>query len=114
MTANEQEEKNAGGKKICWNFRKGKCRFGRKCKYSHGNDVVGVKAADEGNHRGGNYGDQPWTDEPVTDPADDDSYMGQAKRKKRHGINDTMNPSKRAMKDLHKIRTQERPWTTHQ
>ena len=30
-----------GGKKICWNFRKGKCRFGHKCKYSHGTEILG-------------------------------------------------------------------------
>lgn len=31
-------EKN--GRKICWNNRKGRCRFGSKCKYAHDSDVI--------------------------------------------------------------------------
>ncbi|XP_066145003.1 uncharacterized protein [Euwallacea fornicatus] len=34
--------KNVGiinGKKICWNYRKGRCRFGHKCKYAHDSDI---------------------------------------------------------------------------
>lgn len=27
------------GKKICWNYRKGKCRFGHKCKYAHDSEL---------------------------------------------------------------------------
>ncbi|XP_066253011.1 uncharacterized protein [Euwallacea similis] len=34
--------KNVGiinGKKICWNYRKGRCRFGHNCKYAHDSDI---------------------------------------------------------------------------
>lgn len=27
------------GKKICWNYRKGKCRFGHNCIYAHDSDL---------------------------------------------------------------------------
>ncbi|CAG9815376.1 unnamed protein product [Phaedon cochleariae] len=27
------------GKKICWNYRKGRCRFGHKCKFAHDSDI---------------------------------------------------------------------------
>ncbi|KAF5308529.1 hypothetical protein FQR65_LT06194 [Abscondita terminalis] len=27
------------GKKVCWNYRKGKCRFGHNCIYAHDSDV---------------------------------------------------------------------------
>lgn len=27
------------GKKICWNYRKGRCRFGHNCKYAHDSDL---------------------------------------------------------------------------
>ncbi|VEN44322.1 unnamed protein product [Callosobruchus maculatus] len=27
------------GKKICWNYRKGRCRFGHNCKFAHDSDV---------------------------------------------------------------------------
>lgn len=27
------------GKKICWNYRKGKCRFGHNCKFAHDTEL---------------------------------------------------------------------------
>ncbi|XP_026758059.2 uncharacterized protein LOC113517554 [Galleria mellonella] len=33
------------GKKICWNYRKGRCRFGHHCKYAHDSDIQ--KSAEE-------------------------------------------------------------------
>ena len=27
------------GKRICWNYRKGRCRFGHNCKYAHDSDI---------------------------------------------------------------------------
>ncbi|XP_063620092.1 uncharacterized protein LOC134792722 [Cydia splendana] len=33
------------GKKICWNYRKGRCRFGHNCKYAHDSDIQ--KTAEE-------------------------------------------------------------------
>ncbi|KAL8571531.1 hypothetical protein ACOMHN_056826 [Nucella lapillus] len=42
---------------------------------------------------------------------DDDNYMAAAKRKKRHGVTDSLQPPKRAMEDLGSLRKQERPWT---
>lgn len=27
------------GKRICWNYRKGRCRFGHNCKYAHDSDL---------------------------------------------------------------------------
>lgn len=31
--------KTINGKKICWNYRKGRCRFGHNCKYAHDSDL---------------------------------------------------------------------------
>ncbi|XP_018332816.1 uncharacterized protein LOC108742223 isoform X2 [Agrilus planipennis] len=31
--------KTINGKKICWNYRKGRCRFGHNCKYAHDSDI---------------------------------------------------------------------------
>jgi len=28
------------GKKICWNYRKGKCRFGHNCAFAHDSDII--------------------------------------------------------------------------
>uniref|UniRef100_A0A0V0GA26 C3H1-type domain-containing protein n=1 Tax=Triatoma dimidiata TaxID=72491 RepID=A0A0V0GA26_TRIDM len=30
-----QNNNATGSKKVCWMFKKGKCRFGKKCKFSH-------------------------------------------------------------------------------
>lgn len=40
MTVRQEEKKTIDGKKICWNFRKGRCRFGHKCTFAHGTHVM--------------------------------------------------------------------------
>ena len=40
------------GKKICWMFRKGRCRFGHKCKFAHDNDVLPQKQSTHDGHDG--------------------------------------------------------------
>ena len=47
MTSKQEDSKTLRGKKICWNFRKGRCRFGSKCTFAHDNDVA-MSKADEG------------------------------------------------------------------
>ncbi|XP_067004168.2 uncharacterized protein [Anabrus simplex] len=39
MTPTKDETKMINGRKICWNFRKGRCRFGHKCKFAHDSDL---------------------------------------------------------------------------
>ncbi len=124
MTVAVTEEKGSKNKKICWNFRKGKCRYGRKCKYSHDNDIV-VKNSDieganseqtGGQNNSNDYGQKAWTirEAPKEVPAQDeeeDTYMSQAKRKKRSGVTDHLVPPKKAMHAYQAQRKQERPWT---
>ncbi|CAH1800403.1 unnamed protein product [Owenia fusiformis] len=106
-------------KQICYKFRKGQCKFGKKCKYFHDVPNAGNSNDNSGNqeetsakivqHFGVSNFPQG-EDLPVE--VDDDSYMGQAKKKKRVGIaQQSLVPPKRAMKNLSKIREQERPWT---
>lgn len=40
-----EQMQTINGKKICWNFRKGRCRFGHNCKYAHDTDIQ--KTAEE-------------------------------------------------------------------
>lgn len=35
------------GKKMCWNFRKGRCRFGSNCTYAHDSDIHESANGDE-------------------------------------------------------------------
>ncbi|VVC89742.1 zinc finger CCCH domain-containing protein 8 [Leptidea sinapis] len=45
MVPGKEETQMINGKKICWNFRKGRCRFGHNCKYAHDSDIQ--KSAEE-------------------------------------------------------------------
>ena len=48
MTSKQEDQtRKIGNKKICWNFRKGRCRFGHKCTFAHDSDVASSLAAAE-------------------------------------------------------------------
>jgi len=48
MTSKQEDQtKIIGSRKICWNFRKGRCRFGHKCTFAHDSDVASSLAAAE-------------------------------------------------------------------
>ena len=39
VTVKQEAGTMFNGKKVCYNFRKGRCRHGHKCKFAHDNDV---------------------------------------------------------------------------
>lgn len=39
MVGTKDNTNMINGKRICWNYRKGKCRFGHNCKYAHDSDL---------------------------------------------------------------------------
>lgn len=39
MVENKDNIITINGKKICWNYRKGRCRFGHNCKFAHDSDI---------------------------------------------------------------------------
>lgn len=43
MVNSKDNAKLINGKKICWNYRKGRCRFGHNCKYAHDSDLQKTK-----------------------------------------------------------------------
>ncbi|XP_063359707.1 uncharacterized protein LOC134648966 [Cydia amplana] len=45
MVPGKDNTQMINGKKICWNYRKGRCRFGHNCKYAHDSDIQ--KTAEE-------------------------------------------------------------------
>lgn len=107
-------QETTGKKKICWNFKKGKCSFGRKCKYSHGSEIVspGGEVGQEKPMTNTQYGQNTFeADFQVAEEEDEDSYMAGSKRKNRAGVNDALVPSKKAMKSINKFRKQDSPWT---
>ncbi|XP_044015065.1 uncharacterized protein LOC122857126 isoform X2 [Aphidius gifuensis] len=39
MTPTLDDTKMINGRKICWNYRKGRCRYGHKCTFAHDSDL---------------------------------------------------------------------------
>ena len=112
----EKRKKRAKDKrKLCHRFIKGNCKYGHKCRFSHD---LGQKPQDEASDtcsstdKHANYGNRSWLEvDRDSSLNDDDSYMTEAKRKKRVGVGDHLVPPKKAMKVLEQQRASERPWT---
>ena len=64
-TKQEDQARKIGDKKICWNFRKGRCRFGHKCTFAHDSDVASSLASAEENTQNINYSTGLLADKPV-------------------------------------------------
>ncbi len=59
VTARQEEMRTINGRKVCWNFRKGRCRFGHKCSFAHDSDI-GLKTREPDAEKvitGGSVGD---------------------------------------------------------
>jgi len=119
MTSKQEDQRTISGKKICWNFRKGRCRFGSKCTFAHDNDVgVTAAAAVASNGLGGEaagsseqqqagvlsppppvvqLGVQP----PDLEP--DPSAVISHNKRKRPGLSDGLTPGKKAIKFHNKV-----------
>lgn len=80
------------GKKICWNYRKGRCRFGSNCSYAHDSDLHIAKDAS---------GAQMEQQLNATDggaSANHKSTKALTTTKKRPGLSDSIIPSKKVIK----------------
>ena len=107
----DQRKSSIEGKKICWNFRKGRCRFGHKCTYAHDSDVL---ASIQRQTESSELSESELTARLPTETAStskkyDDSAvisssgMHQSVKKKRPGLSDQITPSKKAMKFFDKV-----------
>lgn len=101
-------------KPVCKKFKRGRCYFGDKCRFSHDvSNIVSMPPDDETTlliNKTTNRYNRTNVGLPL-DTQDDDSYMANAKRKKRVGMTDTLVPPKRSLVALNKQRQQDRPWT---
>ena len=104
MTLKQEAGRTINGKKVCWNFRKGRCRHGHKCSFAHDSDVktsvvesLYTPKYDEGAQVTCDKVDT-MTIQPLqmTTSAWDEEEE-QKVRKKRPGLSDGLQPSKKAM-----------------
>jgi len=107
MTRRQEEMKVIDGKKVCWMYRKGRCRQGARCKFGHDNDVKTDRIAQENKYdadsqissdKAAKGAAQPLKFNPnerreLTPEKEEDVRM----RKKRPGLSEGLVPSKKAM-----------------
>ncbi|CAN7976675.1 unnamed protein product [Ixodes persulcatus] len=107
MTTPVSQQTKVNGKQICWNYRKGRCRFGHNCKYLHDSDVLGTTTDAEES--------APVPELEAMAAASEGTVSSETsslKRKnKRPGLSDSIQLSKKAMKFYHKTSGKPRPGT---
>ncbi|XP_047484877.1 zinc finger CCCH domain-containing protein 8-like [Penaeus chinensis] len=111
MTDNPKDVMEINGKKICWNYRKGRCKFGHKCKFAHDSDIsqpLDPKEAQTSSTNPSSLSQTtPGTQVLVDEPASDDTL---SKKKKRPGLSDGLVPGKKVQKLYRSQQAKESPW----
>lgn len=106
MVNKKDNLKVINGKKICWNYRKGRCRFGHNCVYAHDSDLQKTQEQLDSEARPQEtvlYQNQkvPEPTPEVLEQIREESVTGN-KQKKRPGLTQGLVPGKRVMKSYHK------------
>lgn len=104
MVPTKEDTQVINGKKICWNYRKGRCRFGHKCTFAHDSDLQ--KSSQE-------LEDELKIQTTVicqNNVQEGDTHNTIKNKKKRPGLTQGLVPGKKVMKQFH---NQDKSWTTH-
>lgn len=88
------------GKKICWNYRKGRCRFGSNCTYAHDSDLHMVESTATTDK------DSTQTTMAIIVPktATTGTLISKINNKKRPGLGDSIVPSKKVIKTYNALK----------
>jgi len=111
MTLKQEAGRTINGKKVCWNFRKGRCRHGHKCSFAHDSDVKSsvVESLYSPKYDTGAQVSFEKADTKTVQPlqmelsAKDGGMEEVVERKKRPGLSDGLQPSKKAMQFHKKV-----------
>lgn len=102
MTPTLDDTKMINGKKICWNYRKGRCRFGHNCTFAHDSDLhrtaeelEALRAPQETVICQNNY--SGLANEEVEVDQENNQLM-EKKKKKRPGLSQTLVPGRKVLK----------------
>lgn len=119
MVATKEDTKIINGKKICWNYRKGRCRFGHKCAFAHDSDLQKTaEELEEENKLQTTVICQNGLSKNIVLPdtanfePNNDAKTANAK-KKRPGLSQGLAPGKKVMKMFHKQQDKTTPWLSH-
>lgn len=117
MTENPKDVLEINGKKICWNYRKGRCKFGHNCKYAHDSDIIQQSdqlqeskedeaSAESSSLSGWSYGELAnYVIESESNIEESDT-----KKKRRPGLSKGLIPSRKVMKIYRDQQAKETPW----
>ncbi|XP_055918773.1 uncharacterized protein LOC129950871 [Eupeodes corollae] len=116
MVNSDEHLKMKNGKKICWNYRKGRCRFGSNCSFAHDSDLNEIPTLAENNAdalknpgKQDNkipaatkiqqrlYGGTQTPNDSFNSPEESPTTIN-AKKRNRPGLSETIVPSKRVLK----------------
>lgn len=94
-----EHTKTKNGKKICWNFRKGRCRFGSNCTFAHDSDLH--KSNDIEHQQGSSNTTQQNSDDCVEQKTTKPKSQS---AKKRPDLSSTLIPSKKVMNQYYSVK----------
>jgi len=115
MTPTLDDTKMINGRKICWNYRKGRCRFGHNCTFAHDSDLhrsaaelEALRTPQETLVCQTRYNGQQQQQQQILSPTNDDenevdqenNQTANRKRKKRPGLCQLLLPSKKVYKQF--------------
>ncbi|XP_043282502.1 uncharacterized protein [Venturia canescens] len=105
MTPTLDDTKMINGRKICWNYRKGRCRFGHNCTFAHDSDVHRSVAELEASKNPEEtlicqtrYTSQVTVSNDEEQEIDQENNELKQKRKKRPGLAQNLVPGKKVLK----------------
>ncbi|XP_072745573.1 uncharacterized protein [Anoplolepis gracilipes] len=123
MTPTLDDTKMINGRKICWNYRKGRCRFGHNCTFAHDSDLHRSAAELEAlrtpqetlvcqTRYNGQQQQQtsPIANDEENEVDQENNQTANKKRKKRPGLSQLLLPSKKVFK-LYKAQQQQQTKT---
>ncbi|XP_070162307.1 uncharacterized protein [Polyergus mexicanus] len=122
MTPTLDDTKMINGRKICWNYRKGRCRFGHNCTFAHDSDLhrsatelEALRTPQETlvcqtRYNGQQQQTSPTANDEENEVDQENNQTANRKRKKRPGLSQLLLPSKKVFK-LYKAQQQQQTKT---
>ena len=100
-----EDIKEINGRKICWNYRKGKCRFGSNCTFAHDCELLAKKLPPPVDLSSCVIASPEFADnnQPIS---------SNTNKNKRPGLSQGIVPGKKVLKRYKQQQATEQPWTS--